>query len=218
MLWAGAPASAGAASHATTTVPKSPCRPGTPATAPVTASYYDAARTWLGPDPLPSTPPVGPLLAGYRRFGAMTETQFVSKYRSADDWIFPPHDGFLTVGGKPVRAARSLSPGGRIDRFSYPGGGYLAPASTPFAKRALPPQYLNTPAGTPQSNYHLYCVLKAFTVDSGPIAPWFEQPGLGLQYKLESRYLPEAGTELSVTWLLQNKFLVEELPLASRLG
>lgn len=46
---------------------------------------------------------------------------------------------------------------------------------------------------TPQSNYHLYCVLRPFTVDAGPIAPWFEQRGLGLQYKLEPQYLPEAG-------------------------
>lgn len=55
-------------------------------------------------------------------------------------------------------------------------------------------------------------MLTPFTVDAGPIAPWFEQTGLGVQYKLEARYLPEAGTTLNVTWLLTNGYLVEERP------
>ena len=57
-------------------------------------------------------------------------------------------------------------------------------------------------------------MIKAFPVDAGPIAPWFEQLGLGIQYKLDASLLPQAGTGLSVTWLLTNGYLVEEDPAA----
>jgi hypothetical protein len=201
------PAHAGTASAATST-----CRPGTPVPAPPTQRFYDPARPELGPDPLPVDRPVGPLLFGYQRFGGLTEDQFAQKYRLGNSWIYPPADGFLMVGDHPIRFAQTLRPGSRVDRFGYPGGTYLAPARTLFLQRALPPQNLTTPTGTSASNYHLYCVLKAFRVDSGPIAPWFEQLGLGVQYKLEAKHLPQAGTTLSVTWLMQQGYLTEERP------
>jgi len=190
----------------------SSCRPGTPDTAPPTTSFLDPARPELGPQPLPSERPVGPLMFAYRRFGGLTSDQFVAKYRSGTGWSYPPADGFLVIAGLPIRYRQTLAAGSRIDRFGYSGGAYLAPSRTLFLQRALPPQNLNTPTGTPQSNYHLYCVLRPFDVDAGPIAPWFEQLGLGWQYKLEAGYLPDAGTAVSVTWLLQNGYLVEERP------
>lgn len=33
-------------------------------------------------------------------------------------------------------------------------------------------------------NYHLYKVLKPLVVIAGPIAPWFRQPGQGVQYEM----------------------------------
>lgn len=33
-------------------------------------------------------------------------------------------------------------------------------------------------------NYHVYIVRKSFTVNAGPIAAWYGQPGQGVQYKL----------------------------------
>lgn len=211
-----APAAVAATDQAATidqaTAGAGPCRPGTPDIAAPTTTFYDPARPELGPQPLPADPPVGPLLVGYQRFGGLTEEQFVAKYRSGASWIYPPADGFLLVGGEPVRYKQKLTPGKRIDRFGYPGGSYLAPAKTLFLQRALPPQNLNTPTGTPQSNYHLYCVIRPFDVDAGPIAPWFEQLGLGLQYKLEAKYLPQSGGAISVTWLIQNGYVVEERP------
>jgi hypothetical protein len=192
--------------------PASLCNPGTPDTAPPTTSFYDPARPELGPAALPTGSPVGPLMPLYRRFGGLTEAQFVARYRSGTGWIYPPDDGFLTIAGVPIRYRQTMLPGSRIDRFGYAGGAYLAPARTLFIQRALPPQNLNTPTGTPQSNYHLYCVVRPFDVAAGPIAPWFGQLGLGLQYKLDPTYLPEAGTALSVTWLLANGYLVEERP------
>jgi hypothetical protein len=195
------------AAAAPSTVASSPCVPGTPATAPPTTEFYDPARPYLGPAELPASP----LMFFYRRFGSLTADAFTAKYRSGNSWIYPPADGFLVLGGKAIRYKQKLTAGTRIDRYGYPGGAYLAPARTLFLQRALPPQNLNTPVGTPQSNYHLYCVLMPFDVEAGPIAPWFEQPGLGLQYKLETSYLP-VGAMPSVSWLIAHGYLVEERP------
>ena len=192
--------------------PGSSCQPGTSEAAPATTVFYQG-QEFLGPQQLPGTPPVGPLLKGYERFGDLTEAEFLATYRSGGAYIYPPKDGFvLDDAGEPIRYPERLRPGTRVDRFGYPGGAYLAPVGTPYAERALPPQNLNTPANAPQSNYHVYCVVRPFTVAAGPIAPWFGQPGLGAQYKLDPTYLPEAGTELSVDWLVRHDYLVEERP------
>ena len=45
-----------------------------------------------------------------------------------------------------------------------------------------------------------------------PIAPWFAQPRLGVEFTLNGAYLPAAGTALSVTWPLAHGYLVEENP------
>lgn len=50
---------------------------------------------------------------------------------------FPPDDGFLPVDGTPARYPQTLTASARIDRFGFPGGTFLAPASTPFTERAL---------------------------------------------------------------------------------
>ena len=190
----------------------SSCRPGTPDEAPDTEEFYQD-QAYLGPAELPTAPPVGPLLKGYERFGDLTEAEFLATYRSGGSWVYPPEDGFvLDDEGDPIKYPEKLWTGTRLDRFGYPGGSFLAPVGTPFAERSLPPQNLNTPEDAPQSNYHVYCVVKPFTVSTGPTAPWFGQPGLGVQYKLELTYLPWAGSALSVDWLLQHGFLVEERP------
>jgi hypothetical protein len=205
-----APTAAQAAPTAANVAVPSLCHPGTPGNAPATTSFYDPGKPYLGPDPLPTAAPVGPLLIGYHRFGALTEARFEGKYRTGTGWIYPPNDGFLTIAGHVVRYDERLLPGTEVDRFGYSGGAYLAPEHTLFIQRALPPQNLTSPGQTPQSNYHVYCVLKSFDVDAGPIAPWFEQIGLGLQYKLDAALVPGSPSTLSVTWLLSNGYLTEE--------
>ncbi|MFI2662235.1 TNT domain-containing protein [Micromonospora carbonacea] len=188
------------------------CRPGVPPNAPPTTQFYDG-NPLLGPATLPTASPVGPLLAGYQRFGGLTESQFLRQYANATQtaYVFPPASGFvLGPDGVPIKAKQTLLPGYRLDRFGFPGGAFLAPLGTPFSARSLPPSNLNTPANAPLANYHVYCVVKPFPVDSGPIAPWFAQPGLGTQFQLNPAYLPQAGGDLSVTWLLAHGFLVEE--------
>ncbi|WP_431935866.1 TNT domain-containing protein [Micromonospora sp. RP3T] len=188
------------------------CRPGTPPTAPPTTEFYDN-NPMLGPATLPVASPVGPLLAGYQRFGALTESQFLAQYTTGTPaaYVYPPANGFVIApDGRPIKQAQTLLAGYRLDRFGFTGGAFLAPLGTPFSSRALTPQSLNTPTNAPLANYHVYCVVKPFTVDSGPIASWFAQPGMGTQFQLNPAYLPQAGATLTVQWLLDNGFLVEE--------
>ena len=188
------------------------CRPGTPPNAPQTTKFYDN-NPQLGPAQLPTDPPVGPLLAGYQRFGALTESQFLAQYTTGNPatYVYPPASGFVIApDGKPIKQKQTLLAGYRLDRFGFAGGAFLAPLGTPFSSRSLTPQSLNTPANAPLANYHVYCVLKPFAVDSGPIASWFAQPGMGSQFQLNPAYLPGAGSTLNVTWLLEHNYLVEE--------
>ncbi len=191
----------------------SPCHPGTPPTVPKTTNYYDG-KEYLGPDPLPQDPPVGSLLTGYQRFGNLTEAQFIAKYRTPDNsmWIYPPDDGFLIIDGRTAAHPEVLQPGKRIDRFGAPSGKFLAQDGESYGGRAIPPQNLNSPGGTTQSDYHLYCVLAPFQVEAGPAQPWFEQPGLGTQYVLDTSFQPYPGGKATVQWLLDNHYLVEEIP------
>ncbi|GGM20055.1 TNT domain-containing protein [Micromonospora yangpuensis] len=188
------------------------CRPGRPPNAPPTTEYYDG-NPLFGPAELPTAVPVGPLLTGYRRFGGLTENEWAAAYLTDDRTAlrYPPSNGFaLGPDGVPIKARQTLLPGYRLDRFGSPGGAFLSPLGTPYSSRALPPLNLNTPAAAPLANYHTYCVVKPFPVDSGPIAPWFAQPGMGTQFQLNPAYLPQAGATLNVTWLLTNGYLVEE--------
>lgn len=202
----------------------SPCHPGTPPNVPATP-FYNPARPYLGPEPLPQTPPVSSLLTGYKRFGNYTEAGFVAKFHPGDNYIYPPDDGFEFIGDHSTAHPEVLLAGARVDRFGATSGKYLSPAGAPYPGRALPPSNLNSYGGTPQSDYHVYCVQQSFRVDAGPAAPWFGQPGLGKQYVLNPSYLPgpeNAGSPpcpcpnppplLNVQWMIDNGYLVEEIP------
>jgi hypothetical protein len=49
--------------------------------------------------------------------------------------------------------------------------------------------------------------MKSFTVESGPIAPWFGQQGHGWQYQLDPELVPGAPAKLNVMWLVNNGYL-----------
>ncbi|MEU5788340.1 TNT domain-containing protein [Micromonospora purpureochromogenes] len=198
------------------------CRPDLPPSAPPTTRYLDE-NPLLGPARLPTASPLGPLLAGYQRFGGLTESRFLARYTTGTPagYVFPPANGFLVApDGTPLKTRQTLLAGYRLDRFGFAGGAFLAPLGTPVSARSLAPQNLDTPplpaprpalpSAAPLANYHTYCVLKPFDVDSGPTAPWFAQPGLGTQFQLNPAYLPQAGANLTVQWLVDHRFLVEE--------
>ena len=86
---------------------------------------------------------------------------------------WPTNSGFIegTVGRK------FLMPGEIIDRYGFGGGRFVSPAGTSFESRALRPGTENLPLNS-------YQVMKPFEVNSGGVAPWFGQPGLGTQYEL----------------------------------
>jgi Tuberculosis necrotizing toxin len=49
--------------------------------------------------------------------------------------------------------------------------------------------------------------MKILAVRSGPIAPWFGQPGHGWQYQLDPALVPNAPAALNVAWLVTNGYL-----------
>ncbi|MFC0625332.1 TNT domain-containing protein [Kribbella deserti] len=163
----------------------------------------------FGPEILPKRGVVAAGLIGYRRTGSLSPQQFLDKYwdSAAAWWKYPPLDGYLLDRqGKPIIVPSKLRPGQLVDRYGSEFGQFLAPIGTPYTARAIPPQSLvSTPAG--YCNYRAYKVLKPFTVDSGPIAPWFEQTGYGWQYVLKSSNIPGAPSPLTIKWLLENGYL-----------
>lgn len=112
----------------------------------------------------------------------------MSAWKNADGtWKYPDNDGFLGE-----RTKRSLEVGEKFDRFGSPAGRYASPAGTDFQARSLPP------TSTTQK-YYVYEVVKPLEVESGTIAPWFEQPGLGTQLRFEQTiqtYLREGYIKL----------------------
>jgi len=85
---------------------------------------------------------------------------------------FPPNNGFL---GSTTKGA--LQSGQIIDRY---GGSdisrFFSPSGTPVAMRALPPGVADQPI-------RKFEVLKSFGVESGQVAPAFNQIGLGTQFR-----------------------------------
>ncbi|MFD7029278.1 TNT domain-containing protein [Streptomyces sp. NPDC059917] len=193
-----------------------PATAATPSPAPAadvcTGRYGDDAR--LGPEVLPTRDghPVGRLLDGWRRTGALEPAAFLRQYWEGPPetgrWKYPPHDGFAELNGVPDRTDDALPPGSLLDRFGPDSGSFLAPAGDPYPARSLPPQSLRTRPGGAACDYHVYEVLRTLPVRRGPAAPWFEQPGGGTQFKLDAALLdPGPAQRLNVKWLLDHGYL-----------
>jgi len=97
---------------------------------------------------------------------------------SASKWIdeagnikWPANNGFE---GTPT--AKTLKDGTVVDRYGGETGKFVSPKGTPYANRSLPP-------GADTRPYNAYEVVKPIDVQSGKIAPWFDQPGGGIQYQ-----------------------------------
>jgi len=108
--------------------------------------------------------------------------------------------------GRPEEFRLHLNRGEYIDRYGSEYGSFLSPAGMSYAARSIPPQNLD---GAPPAtcNYHDYRVIKPLTVHAGPVAPWFGQPGGGLQYQLDASLVPGAPSPLDVMWLVTNGYL-----------
>lgn len=171
-----------------------------------TSYFHGDSR--LGPQSLPTAGEVAAIVSGYNRLAGLTPTQFLDTYwdPAANTWRYPPDNGFVIVNGTPVEHAATLQPGRLIDRFGSEYGAFLAPTGTPYSRRSIPPSSLDTGDPAYTCNYHDYLVLRPFQVEEGPIAPAFGQPGLGEQYQLTSKLLPNGATA-NVQWLVANGYL-----------
>jgi hypothetical protein len=164
----------------------------------------------LGPVDLPATGPVARMVRNWQRFGGLSADAFLDKYwdPSANDgrgsYVFPPDSGYY----RSVKFVMPLPVGSPLDRFGSEFGAFLAPLLTDYERRAIPPQSLNTFDPAYPCNYHTYRVARPLPVRLGPIAPWFEQMGLGVQYQLDASLLPGAPAPLNVMWLVANGYLV----------
>jgi hypothetical protein len=91
----------------------------------------------------------------------------------------------------------------------------MSPEEAPFAQHSLPPSSLNATQGdTCPYNYHVYIVLRPIVVEAGPIAPWFAQPGYGLQFfmpdtifsLLNQSYLARDNLTADPDWQIKSSY------------
>lgn len=119
--------------------------------------------------------------------GASNASKWVNE---AGEICWPPNYGF-----KDSPCSQVLSPGTRIDRYGTEAGRFASPEGTPFEVRSLPAESANSP-------YSVYEVVSPVDVQAGEIAPWFGQPGGGVQYMFHSSFteLLEQGAIRKVSW------------------
>ncbi|KAJ5537004.1 hypothetical protein N7513_010190 [Penicillium frequentans] len=148
----------------------------------------------LGPTELPKYFPLSTETQTYYRFGDLCPYEFLQKYSvNVSDpnayLIYPGANGFAnTTANTPISGTAKLVVGQKVDRFGDETGTYLAPLGAPYIERGLPPKNLFAPANSSYPyNYHVYQVMKEITVTLGPVAGWFEQPGLGTQFVLTGK-------------------------------
>jgi hypothetical protein len=104
---------------------------------------------------------------------------------------WPANNGFKGVVAKKV-----LRQGEIVDRLGDAERGlFVSPDGTPFPQRSLPANYQT------QKTYHRYKILQPIEVESGEIAPYFGQPGGGIQYKFND--------ETDILWLLRKGYIEE---------
>lgn len=130
-------------------------------------------------------PAVQALLDDTDLYGGLGEAGWAERFVAPEDTdatagarrlIWPAQDeypdGFASAAGRlPTR----LEPGTVVDSFGPTFTRILYDVDTPFAARSLPVDYA-------ASGYRQWRILKETAVWSGPVAPWFGQPGGGVQY------------------------------------
>ncbi|MEG0416684.1 MAG: TNT domain-containing protein, partial [Erysipelothrix sp.] len=87
-------------------------------------------------------------------------------------------DGFLNG----IFENSNLTPGQVIDRYGSNYGTFFADIEASIPERAMAP-------GSNFDAYNQYEILKEIPVREGIIAPWFNQPGGGIQYMLDPDFV-----------------------------
>ncbi|MDF2903807.1 MAG: hypothetical protein K0S25_1445, partial [Bacillus sp. (in: firmicutes)] len=97
------------------------------------------------------------------------------KASSTEKIVWPPNDGGILGTEKNI----VLGKGYQFDRYGLNTGSYVAPVGTPYEMRSLAP-------GTELKPYKVFEVVKPVRGEGSVIAPWFGQPGGGIQIKLNN--------------------------------
>lgn len=116
-------------------------------------------------------------------------------------------NGFLNGHSDPIL----LEPGKVIDRYGYPyGGSFFGEEGNSIAQRAMSPL-------SDFDTYTTYEILKPLPMQSGEIAPWFNQPGGGIQYTFDPKFITDTFNpslqiingkqETIIEWLLRNRYI-----------
>ncbi|MFA4083611.1 TNT domain-containing protein [Mycobacteroides salmoniphilum] len=156
--------------------------------------------------PVPhDAPPPPPLPPDHSLFEGYHPTDPGPKYTNVDGSLRYPDASDpskpYAVTGTVVDSAQ-LPKGTVLGRFGFPGGEWLAPEGTPFAKLALPPESALKP-------YFEYVVSDptklppGWRIEESQVAPWFNQPGMGPQYRI----IGPPGVRPNVEFLEDSGFL-----------
>jgi len=76
---------------------------------------------------------------------------------------------------------KTLQIGEKVDRFGNEEGTYFSPEGTPIENRSLHP--------LSNRNHNSYEIMKPFNVQSSTVAPYYGQPGGGIQYRSNTSIL-----------------------------
>lgn len=85
---------------------------------------------------------------------------------------WPRNSGFAGIPKK-----TTLKRGERIDRYGLDSGTFTSPEGTDYHMRSVAP-------GTNLRPHSIFQVMVPINVKEGKIAPWFDEPGGGIQYKM----------------------------------
>ncbi|WP_024447296.1 TNT domain-containing protein [Mycolicibacterium iranicum] len=154
--------------------------------------------------------PASDVFPDAKPYGDLSEDQFNDQFTDERGQLIYPDDtdpakpyaipGTVRVLG--LDELKSELDGLVLDRLGHPGGGWLSPDGTSYEERALPPSSL-------EKDYYRYLVNTSvplpdgWSIEASEVAPWFGQPGGGVQYKLIA---PE-GDRPSVQRLIDIGFL-----------
>lgn len=119
------------------------------------------------------------------------------------DWRWPPHAGAVPGSQvvRPITPADTMT----IDRIGGNGGSYFSPLDTDFSQRSLPPDRLNFDRNSYSiDTSHPLVVQQDLRIESSDIAPWFGQPGGGIQY----RFVNAMGEEVPAWVLIDSRVLI----------
>ncbi len=122
------------------------------------------------------------VVSGFQYAKEYNVSPWTGRYNGTTDIqpYYPPNDG-----AQGNWENTTLEPGTKVDRYGDPNGRYFAPEGTPSYQRSLP-------HGTDLNQLNTFEVTQPLPVQRSIAAPWFNQPGGGVQYRLLDRpqYLP----------------------------